>query len=148
MTFLFDSLACELADRGLELRLAVHPIFALERGVGDAVTGIETDLVAAGTRGLARESLIHLHIPALGSPAAEADLKEALLGVLSDVRAANRDFLAMRARVHDVSKTYRRESGPIRRSTVRRRRISSNGWWPTISSSSACAAMRSRRGRA
>lgn len=112
MTFLFDSLACELADRGLELRLAVHPIFALERGVGDAVTGIETDLVAAGTRGLARESLIHLHIPALGSPAAEADLKEALLGVLSDVRAANRDFLAMRARVHDVSKTYRREKWP------------------------------------
>ncbi len=112
MSFLFDSISCELADRGIELRLAVHPIFTLERDGGGAVSGLEADLTAAESRGLHRESLIHLHIPALDGPAAEAELREALQRVLDDVRASNRDFQAMRTCVYEVSKAYRREKRP------------------------------------
>ncbi|WP_035714258.1 NAD-glutamate dehydrogenase [Azorhizobium doebereinerae] len=111
MSFLFDSVAGELADRGLDLSLVAHPIFALERGASGA-GALEADLAAAVARGLKRESLIHLHIPALSGPEAEAELRAALLQVLADVRAANRDFHAMRSRVHEVSKTYRREKCP------------------------------------
>ncbi len=109
MSFLFDSIAGELADRGIELRLAAHPIFAVDRS---GALSIEPDLAVAAERGLKRESLIHLHIPALDGPAAEAELRDALAKVLADVRAANRDFFAMRNRVYEVSKGYRREPRP------------------------------------
>ncbi|GGF78476.1 NAD-glutamate dehydrogenase [Azorhizobium oxalatiphilum] len=111
MSFLFDSVAAELTDRGIEVQLVTHPIFALERA-GASVTGVETDLAAAAGRGLKRESLIHLHIPALGGAEAEAELREALLRVLADVRAANTDFLAMRGRVAETADRYRDDSAP------------------------------------
>ncbi|MGU3495521.1 NAD-glutamate dehydrogenase [Xanthobacteraceae bacterium A53D] len=110
MSFLFDSVAGELADRGIDVSLAVHPIFALERGSGGTM-GIEADLAAAARRGLKRSSLIHLHIPVLGGAEAEAELREALKTVLADVRAANLDFKAMRARLAEAGEIHRGGAG-------------------------------------
>ncbi|MEP9375674.1 NAD-glutamate dehydrogenase [Aquabacter sp. CN5-332] len=112
MAFLFDSVAGELADRALELKLTSHPILAVKRGPSGAVEEVEADLRSAEARGLHHESLIHLHIQLLETEEARAALKDALDKTLADVRAANEDFIAMRDQVRDLSKTCRVETLP------------------------------------
>ncbi|MFG1184856.1 NAD-glutamate dehydrogenase [Xanthobacter aminoxidans] len=110
MAFLFDSVAGELADRGLVVKLAAHPILHVERDGDGTVRGLETP----GPRGLSeenRESLIHIHVAAIDETAA-AELKAGLDRTLADVRAANLDFSAMRKQVKSLSKGYRREKRP------------------------------------
>jgi len=109
MAFLFDSVAGELADRGLELKLASHPIFAVRRDASGHLLSVDGNLHDPAAAGVPHESLIHLHIQALETPEARAALKEALDKTLADVRSANRDFSAMRTRVYDLSKAYRKD---------------------------------------
>jgi len=47
MPFLFDSVLGELADRGVDIRLVVHPVFAVVRDQDGHLTGFED--AAAGT---------------------------------------------------------------------------------------------------
>lgn len=112
MAFLFDSIAGELVDRGIELKLVSHPILAVARDSEGALTALDANLHDAGARALRRESLIHLHVQRLDSATDRADLKVALDRTLDDVRAANADFAAMRAAVHRVAASYRHEALP------------------------------------
>ncbi|MFG1248052.1 NAD-glutamate dehydrogenase [Xanthobacter flavus] len=110
MAFLFDSVAGELADRGLVVKLAAHPILHVERDGDGGVRGLEN----SGPGSLSeenRESLIHIHVAAIDEAAA-AELKAGLDRTLADVRAANLDFSAMRKQVKSLSKGYRREKRP------------------------------------
>lgn len=107
MSFLFDSVAGELADRGLDLRLTSHPILAVQRDAAGTLEELEGDLHSAKGRSLPHESVIHLHIAQLESDAALADLKAALDRTLADVRACNMDFLAMRDEVRALAKACR-----------------------------------------
>ncbi len=107
MAFLFDSVAGELSDRGLDLRLTSHPILAVQRDAAGTLEAIEGDLHSASGRSLPHESIIHLHIAQLDSDAALAELKAALDRTLADVRAANADFLAMRDEVRGLAKACR-----------------------------------------
>ena len=93
MSFLFDSLASELAERQIEVQLAAHPIFHVIRDAAGQVTG-----VAAPHAREDRESLIHLEVPAL-DPATAADVTASLAATLADVQRVNTDFHAMRDRV-------------------------------------------------
>ncbi|MFS8039278.1 NAD-glutamate dehydrogenase [Xanthobacter sp. AM11] len=111
MAFLFDSVAGELADRGLELRLAAHPILHVERDAAGAVTGLEEPTRKGERSEDNRESLIHIHVSAIDA-AEQAQLRACLEQTLADVRAANEDFLAMRKQVKSLSKGYRREKRP------------------------------------
>ncbi|MFG1300668.1 NAD-glutamate dehydrogenase [Xanthobacter sp. V3C-3] len=111
MAFLFDSVAGELAERGLDLRLAAHPILHVERGPDGAVIGLEQVSGRGGLSEENRESLIHIHVAAIGE-AEQAQLRAALEQTLADVRAANEDFSAMRKQVKSLSKGYRREKRP------------------------------------
>ncbi len=105
MAFLFDSVVGELADRGFELKLAAHPILHVQRGGDGAVSGLaEAGKRKAGEGG--RESLIHLHIDAIGA-ADRAQVKGAIEEVLDDVRAANEDFLAMRGLMRQIGQEMR-----------------------------------------
>ncbi|MEP9352098.1 NAD-glutamate dehydrogenase [Xanthobacter sp. KR7-65] len=110
MAFLFDSIAGELSDRGLELKLAAHPILHVERDAG-RVVGLEAPGRGGALSAENRESLIHIHVAAI-DPAEGAKLKAALERTLADVRAANEDFSAMRKQVRSLSKGYRREKRP------------------------------------
>ncbi|TCT03953.1 NAD-glutamate dehydrogenase [Aquabacter spiritensis] len=106
MAFLFDSVAGELADRNLELKLTSHPILAVKRDASGAIESVSGDLHGAATRGLPHESLIHLHIQPLESEEARAALKQALDRTLDDVRAATGDFIAMRDAVDGLAKAW------------------------------------------
>ena len=111
MAFLFDSVAAVLADRGLELKLAAHPILHVLRDGDGAVAGLEEPAQHGARSEENRESLIHIHVAAIGADQAQA-LKAALEATLADVRAANEDFSAMRKQVRSLSKGYRREKRP------------------------------------
>ncbi|MEW6123793.1 MAG: NAD-glutamate dehydrogenase [Pseudomonadota bacterium] len=112
MSFLFDSVAGELADRALELKLTSHPILAVTRAPDGALLRVEADLHAAANRDMPHESLIHLHIQQIDTEEGRAALKEGLDRTLDDVRVANADFLAMRDQVEGLAKTLRGEALP------------------------------------
>ena len=83
MPFLVDSVMGELADRRLDVRLVVHPVFGVRRQRGKL-----TGLGAAGATDSARESFIHIHLDAVENAAACADIVRALQSVLTEVRLA------------------------------------------------------------
>ena len=60
MPFLVDSVMGELADRGLDAHLVVHPIFTVERDPSGRLLSFERARPAAP--GKARESFIHIHL--------------------------------------------------------------------------------------
>ena len=61
MPFLVDSVMAELTERGLDIRLVVHPILAVER---DDKTGKLTAAPGEARSGKdePRESFIHIHV--------------------------------------------------------------------------------------
>jgi glutamate dehydrogenase len=100
MPFLLDSVLAELNERALEVRLVVHPVFAVERdrsGVLFAFRG-EGGPDEPGTR----ESFIHIHIERIEDEVAKADIVAALTRVLGDVRLCVADWRPMLARVSDI----------------------------------------------
>jgi len=111
MAFLFDSVAGVLAERGLELKLAAHPILHVERNADGAVTGLEAPTSRGERSEDNRESLIHIHVAAIGEAERE-HLAQMLARTLADVGAANEDFAAMRKEIRSLSKGYRREKRP------------------------------------
>ena len=64
MPFLVDSVMGELADRRLEVRLVVHPVFGVQRDNGKLKSFGAPD--AAGN---ARESFIYIHMDAIDDAA-------------------------------------------------------------------------------
>ena len=111
MAFLYTSLAGEIIECGLELKLAAHPILHVERDAEGAVTGLELPSRRGERSEENRESLIHIHVAAMGE-AERAQLKAVLERVLKDVGVVNDDFSAMRKQVKSLSKGYRREKRP------------------------------------
>ncbi|MFG1347229.1 NAD-glutamate dehydrogenase [Xanthobacter autotrophicus DSM 431] len=111
MAFLYTSVAGEVIERGLELKLAAHPILHVERDAEGRVTGLEPPSPRGERSEENRESLIHIHVAPIGE-AERAELKTVLEQVLADVRASNADFFAMRKQVKSLSKGYRREKRP------------------------------------
>ena len=58
MPFLLDSVVGELNQRGLDIRLLVHPVFAVERDAAGTLTAFK----GAAKDGGRHESFIHIHI--------------------------------------------------------------------------------------
>ena len=74
MPFLVDSVIGELNQRGLDIRLFVHPVFVVERNVAGGLTNFK----AARTVGGLRESFIHLHIDGVEDAAQRAEIVQAI----------------------------------------------------------------------
>ncbi|MGE4371604.1 MAG: NAD-glutamate dehydrogenase [Xanthobacter sp.] len=106
MAFLFDSVVGAISARGIELKLAAHPILHVERDVQGQVLHVKEPPRSRQEPSGRRESLIHLHIPAI-SPAEGAQLKAEIAETLMDVRAANEDFRAMHEQVQELARRYR-----------------------------------------
>ena len=93
MPFLVDSVGMELARHGLAVHLTVHPVIP----VGRDAAGLLVEVLEAQRPGATVESFMHVEVDRLSDPTRVADLEADLRRVLGDVRAAVRDWRAMRA---------------------------------------------------
>src|SRR5262245_5143974 len=120
MPFLLDSVMGELATRGIEVRLVVHPVFTVKRDASGRLTGFEglkastkeeglkastkkAGLKASTKKKVLRESFIHIHLDHIPDQAQRAELLAALETVLADVRLGVQDWRAMTARVSEIA---------------------------------------------
>ncbi|MDW8370308.1 MAG: NAD-glutamate dehydrogenase [Geminicoccaceae bacterium] len=95
MPFLVDSVTMELDRHQLAVHLTVHPVVPVRRDPAGRLVDVPETRAADGTV----ESFMHVEVDRLSDPTRLALLEADLRRVLEDVRAAVRDFSAMRARV-------------------------------------------------
>jgi glutamate dehydrogenase len=109
MPFLVDSVLGEINQRGLDIRLFVHPVFIVER---DAA-GRLVNLKGARDVGGERESFIHIHLDGADDAAQRAELVGEVEGILADVRAAVRDWKEMLSRISGIIADLRSNPPPL-----------------------------------
>ena len=109
MPFLVDSVVTELNQRGLDIRLFVHPVFVVERDLAGKLVNFK----GARTVGGERESFIHLHVEGLDSAAQRAEILQTLESILADVRVAVQDWQPMLARIAGVIADLRTNPPPL-----------------------------------
>ena len=83
MPFLVDSVLAELAERGLDVRLVVHPFWPSTRDAAGRLTALKRPKPRPGC---ARESFIHIHVERIDDEARRAEIVAAIERVLADVR--------------------------------------------------------------
>ena len=110
MPFLLDSILGELSEQGVEVRLVVHPVFAVMRDGANRLTGFEGERPVPGAL---RESFIHIHLERIADDARRAELLAALETVLADVRVAVQDWRAMTASVEEIITEFKRGPPPL-----------------------------------
>jgi glutamate dehydrogenase len=109
MPFLVDSVTMEVNRHGLTLHLIIHPLVAVRRDPGGALTGVEAEDAPVERR----ESFIHVEIDRIVDPARLAALAADLERVLADVRLAVGDWKRMQDRVLEVVADIARQPPPI-----------------------------------
>ncbi len=110
MPFLLDSITGELVEQGLSVRLAVHPIFSIEREESGKLG--EWRGLAQDKKKKKRESFIHLHVSRI-EEARHSRIADALRLVLDDVRAAVEDWPAMCEFADEVIDGLKKKSHPL-----------------------------------
>ena len=109
MPFLVDSVVAELNQRGLDIRLLVHPVFVVERDLAGKLVNFK----GARTVGGQRESFIHLHVEDLEDAAQRAEIVHTLESILAEVRVAVQDWQPMLARVGNIIAELRTNPPPL-----------------------------------
>ena len=109
MPFLVDSVVGELNQRGLDIRLFVHPVFAVERDPAGRLVRFE----GVPTVGGLRESFIYLHIEGMDDAARRAETVQALEEILADVRLCVADWQPMLARIRGIIAELRETPPPL-----------------------------------
>jgi len=109
MPFLVDSVVGELNQRGLDIRLFVHPVFAVERNPAGKLVNFK----GARSVGGLRESFIHIHIEGVDDAAQRAEIVQAIEGILADVRVCVQDWQPMLARIRGVVAELRENPPPL-----------------------------------
>jgi glutamate dehydrogenase len=110
MPFLVDSTIGLLAERGHEVRLALHPVVAVKRDLSGKLLDIAAKPATDGTA--TRESFIHIHLARLSAEEVttlEADLR----AVFADVRQVVIDWRAMQQRLREAIDHYQKDPPPI-----------------------------------
>jgi glutamate dehydrogenase len=110
MPFLVDSVSMALSRRDLGIHLVVHPMVDVHR---DA----EGELVEVAARGASTdgrtEAFLHVEIDRQTEPRTLREIRDAIVSVLGDVRAAVEDWPAMRAQLHRIVEHLGAEPQPI-----------------------------------
>jgi len=109
MPFLVDSIVAELNQRGLDIRLLVHPIFVVERDLAGKLVNFK----GARTVGGHRESFIYLHVEGLEDTAGRAEIVRVLESILAEVRVAVQDWQPMLARAGGIVAELRSNPPPL-----------------------------------
>jgi glutamate dehydrogenase len=114
MPFLVDSVTGALTERGLDMHLVVHPVFAVERDPAGALIGLSAGTGADPPAAAAqRESVIQIHVDRIDDDAAKAALIAALTAVLADVRHAVEDWRPMVDRVAALIVAFKADPPPL-----------------------------------
>jgi glutamate dehydrogenase len=109
MPFLVDSVIGEINQRGIDIRLFVHPVFVVERNSAGSLVSIN----AARTAGGQRESYIQIHIDGMEDAAQRADITRALEAILADVRVSVQDWRPMLSRIREIIADLRTNPPPL-----------------------------------
>jgi glutamate dehydrogenase len=129
MPFLVDSVTAELNRLGLTVRLVIHPTFAVARDAGGKLKTLEVapgvdppgqlESRAAGSSAApgdgkkeAVESIMRVEIEGRRAPAELEQAAKELARVLADVRAAVKDWRAMRAKLREILAALERAPKP------------------------------------
>ena len=113
MPFLLDSAMAELTERGLEVRLVLHPIMSAVRDAKGKLKQIEGVWNRAGKSAGQPESCIHIHVARIDSDLLRRDLQKSLQGIFTDVRKCVADWRAMLAHLDAAIADYRNAPPPI-----------------------------------
>jgi glutamate dehydrogenase len=109
MPFLVDSVVGEINERGLGIRLLVHPLLTVGRDQAGRLVAFQGTHKGAG----ARESFIHIHLEGAADATQRADLVRALEDVLADVRVCVQDWRPMLERLNEVTAELRANPPPL-----------------------------------
>jgi glutamate dehydrogenase len=109
MPFLLDSVIGEINQRGLDIRLLVHPVFGVVRDAAGNLVAFKGAVKDDGSR----ESFIHIHIDGVADAAQRAECVRALEEILADVRVSVQDWQSMLARVREVMAELRANPPPL-----------------------------------
>jgi glutamate dehydrogenase len=116
MPFLFDSVLGEITDTAGEPVLVTHPVLVVRHGK-HGVEEILADGGPASEAGADRLSVIHVHVKPLSTDEASG-LRERLLKLLGQVRAATSDWKPMLARLDHAISEYRYSPVPLKKEAV------------------------------
>ncbi len=111
MPFLLDSIMGELTEQDLDVRLVVHPVFAIERDTTGSLIGFYGE--AASSAAAQRESFIHIHAERVEDEARRAALVQSIEQALADVRVSVEDWRPMLGRVREVIADMRGNPPPL-----------------------------------
>jgi glutamate dehydrogenase len=109
MPFLVDSVLGELSERGVDIRLVVHPVLIVERDEAGRLTSFKGIRKSEGRR----ESFIHIHVQGMDDAAQRAEIVRALEDVLADVRVGVQDWRPMLARLQQVAADLKTTPPPL-----------------------------------
>ena len=109
MPFLVDSVLGEINQRGLDIRLFVHPVFVVERDAAGRLVNFKADRNVGGER----ESFIHIHLDGADDAEQRAELVREVEGILADVRFAVQDWKPMLLRISGVIADLRSNPPPL-----------------------------------
>src|SRR6202140_4007058 len=109
MPFLLDSVVGELNQRGLDIRLLVHPVFTVERDVAGTLTAFK----GVAKDGGRHESFIHIHIEGVAEAARRAEIVRALEDILGQVCVAVRDWRPMLGGLRGIIAELRPNPPPL-----------------------------------
>jgi glutamate dehydrogenase len=98
MPFLVDSVMAELAERNVDVRLVVHPVFSVVRDP----EGRLVDLKGQPTHGGLRESFIHIHVARLDDAVQRQAIVTALEQVFADIRVCVQDWRPMMGHLGEI----------------------------------------------
>ncbi|HEY6257233.1 MAG TPA: NAD-glutamate dehydrogenase, partial [Xanthobacteraceae bacterium] len=106
MPFLVDSVMAELAERGVEVRLVVHPVFAVARDGEGRLTDVKHPDIK-------KESFIHIHVARIDDDTLRGEIVAELVQALADVRVCVQDWRSMQSQLGEVIAELRQRPPPL-----------------------------------
>ncbi len=114
MPFLVDSVMAELAERGVDVRLVVHPVFAVARDPQGRLLDFKClDFKGPQAPGGLRESFIHIHVARIDDDAQRSAIVAALEQVLADVRLCVQDWRPMMGHLGEIIADLKQSPPPL-----------------------------------
>ena len=110
--FLVDSVLAELNERGLAVRLVLHPVFGVDRDGAGKLVSVHGSGASAGGNAR-RESFMHIHVTPIEDEIRRGDVIESLSTVLEQVRLAVQDWRPMLARVNAIVSDLKNNPPPL-----------------------------------